>query len=73
MKGDKKMNSIKSPEFLEGFKVARAECLDILFELEDECWGDRSSIDRAIRAQMEFAKELRKRIAALQPNIKTQK
>lgn len=53
--------------------LSTRECLDILYEVEDYFWGDRSGFDKIMHAQMVFAKELRKRIAALQPNIKTQK
>lgn len=34
MKEDKKMNSIKSPEFLEGFKVARADVWTFFLNLK---------------------------------------
>ena len=54
-------------------ELSTRECLDILYEVEDYFWGDRSGFDKIMHAQMVFAKELRKRIAALQPNIKTQK
>ncbi|WP_315274406.1 hypothetical protein [Prevotella histicola] len=54
-------------------ELSTRECLDILCEVEDYFWGDRSGFDKIMHAQMVFAKELRKRIAALQPNIKTQK
>ena len=38
------------------------ECLDILYEVEDYFWGDRSGFDKIMHAQMVFAKELRKRL-----------
>ena len=54
-------------------ELATRECLEILSEVEDYFWGDRSGFNKIMYAQMVFAKELRKRIEALQPNVKTQK
>ena len=54
-------------------ELATRECLEILSEVEDYFWGDRSGFNKIMYAQMVFAKELRKRIASLQPNVKTQK
>ena len=60
-------------EYTDSKELSTRECLDILYEVEDYFWGDRSGFDKIMHAQMVFAKELRKRIAALQPNIKTQR
>ena len=54
-------------------ELATRECLEILSEVEDYFWGDRSGFNKIMYAQMVFAKELRKRIEALQPNVKTPK
>lgn len=59
---------INSPEFVEGFRLTKDKCLDILYEIEDNFWGDRSGYNDIMKAQMEFAKELRKRISTLIPN-----
>jgi len=43
-------------------ELATRECLEILSEVEDYFWGDRSGFNKIMYAQMVFAKELRKRL-----------
>ena len=70
---EKFVKTYNAPSTVGVKELSTRECLDILYEVEDYFWGDRSGFDKIMHAQMVFAKELRKRIAALQPNIKTQK
>lgn len=44
-------------------ELATRECLEILSEVEDYFWGDRSGFNKIMYAQMVFAKELRKRLS----------
>lgn len=55
--------------YLKGFNDACDKFWDILFDVEDDFWSGRSiKYNNTIKAQMEFAKELRKRISTLTPN-----
>ena len=57
------MNNIKQNEsFKKGFNVAKEEIINLIYDLQDELWGDRKGYNSEMRAQMEFAKELRKRL-----------
>lgn len=55
----------KEDPFMKGFNSAKNKSLEILYDVEDEFWGDRSGYNVIMRAQMEFAKELRKRLCNL--------
>jgi len=37
--------------------------MNLLCDLQDELWGDRKGYNSEMRAQMEFCKELRKRLS----------
>lgn len=58
----------RSVSFSKGYEATRDECLNILFEIENDFWGDRSRYNVIMRAQMDFAKRIRQRIAILKPN-----
>ena len=55
----------KEDTFMKGFNSATNNSLEILYDVEDEFWGDRSEYNAIMRAQIEFAKELRKRLCNL--------
>ncbi len=60
------MNKIEQNEsFKKGFYMAKEEFWNLLFELQDELWGDRKGYNSEMRAQMEFCKELRKKLDKL--------
>ena len=44
-------------------ELATRECLEILSEVEDYFWGDRSGFNKIMYAQMVFAKELRMKLS----------
>ena len=53
-------------------ELATRECLEILSEVEDYFWGDRSGFNKIMYAQMVFAKELRKRIRKFNIELQSQ-
>ncbi|WP_424036485.1 hypothetical protein [Prevotella histicola] len=63
------MNNIKHKEsFKKGFNMAKEEIINLIYDLQDELWGDRKGYNSEMRAQMEFCKELRKRLFNLSPD-----
>ena len=60
------MNKIEQNEsFKKGFYMAKEEIINLIYDLQDELWGDRKGYNSEMRAQMEFCKELRKKLDKL--------
>ena len=60
------MKKIKQNEsFKKGFYMAKEEIINLIYDLQDELWGDRKGYNSEMRAQMEFCKELRKKLDKL--------
>jgi hypothetical protein len=58
------MNMIKQNEsFKKGFYMAKEEIINLIYDLQDELWGDRKGYNSEMRAQMEFCKELRMKLS----------
>ena len=52
------MNEIKQNEsFKKGFYMAKEEIMNLIYDLQDELWGDRKGYNSEMRAQMEFCKD----------------
>lgn len=52
------MNKIKQNEsFKKGFYMAKEEIMNLIYDLQDELWGDRKGYNSEMRAQMEFCKD----------------
>jgi len=58
------VNKIKQNEsFKKGFYMAKEEIINLIYDLQDELWGERKGYNSEMRAQMEFCKELRKKLS----------
>ena len=52
------MNKIKQNEsFKKRFYMAKEEIMNLIYDLQDELWGDRKGYNSEMRAQMEFCKD----------------
>jgi hypothetical protein len=68
------MNKIKQNDsFKKGFYMAKEEIINLIYDLQDELWGDRKGYNSEMRAQMEFCKELRKRLSSFSLDAISQK